>query len=552
MQMNYTSNRTTLKLNLTWQPHPDSVAWAINAIVNDIPTAVFQANSATTGRPSYPPQLLLKLLLFGYLRRTFSGRRLAQMANENLVMRWFIGPDLTVPSYRTFNRFRSDPRTLNLIEALFHAFRDYLTMIGLFDSSALFIDGTKILADANKYTFVWRKSIEKAESKLNDKTALLYQKLVNYQVSVPHLSPQRQTITSTDLVKLIAKLTVVINDLNEKIKLETPHRGGSKLKRRRRKLKHFLHVLTTDYLPRKQRYELADKTFNNRNSFSKTDHDATFMRMKEDPMRNGQLKPGYNLQVASQHQFALYYQLFQRPTDTRTLIPFVTHIFKQSPQVVQYLVADAGYGSETNYQKLTDEFQTKYLIPYGMYEKEQTRSYHKDRRKVTNWQYDELNDQYTDLDGIIFTFHHYSTRHDRYGYEKQYKVYRSVEYFEDHKREALATTKKGNRRQISVNYNWLYFKEQAKAQLTSKVGHALYTHRKIEIEPIFADLKTYLKFKRFSVRGLAATTNEIGIALMAENLSKLSKTVKQTHIMAKKSGVNCQEPAINTTYYFRF
>ncbi|WP_258115577.1 transposase [Levilactobacillus yiduensis] len=80
----------------------------------------------------------------------------------------------------------------------------------------------------------------------------------------------------------------------------------------------------------------------------------------------------------------------------------------------------------------------------------------------------------------------------------------------------------------------------------------MYAHRKIEIEPIFADLKTYLKFKRFSVRGLTAATNEIGIALMAENLSKLSKTVKQAHIMPKKSGVNCHEPAINTTYYFRF
>ncbi len=87
------------------------------------------------------------------------------------------------------------------------------------------------------------------------------------------------------------------------------------------------------------------------------------MRMKEDPMRNGQLKPGYNLQVASQNQFALYYELYQRPTDTRTLIPFVTHIFKQTPNAVHWIVADAGYGSETNYQKLTDDFQVYYAIP---------------------------------------------------------------------------------------------------------------------------------------------------------------------------------------------
>jgi len=554
MQMNYTSNQTTLKLNLTWKPQLNSVAWAINAIVDDIPTNVIQASSAPNGRPSYPPQLLLKLLSFGYLRRTFSGRKLAQMANENLVMRWFMGNHFAIPSYRTFNRFRSNPKTHGLINGRFRAFRDYLTMIGIFNRSALFIDGTKILADANKYTFVWRKSLEKAEPRLDDKTALLYQNLVEYQVSVPHLSPQKQALTSSELVELGTSLTLAITDLTRKIKLEKPHRGGSTAKRRRRKLKlkHFLHVLTIDYLPRKQKYEFAEATFGQRNSFSKTDVDATFMRMKEDPMKNGQLKPGYNLQVASQNQFAFYYQLFQRPTDTRTLIPFVTHIFKQTPHAVPWLVADAGYGSESNYQKLTDEFQVHYLIPYGMYEKEQTRAYHKDRRKVANWQYDELNDQYTDPDGIIFAFHNYSTRHDRYGYEKQFKVYRTVEYFEDPKREALATTQKGNRRQISLNYNWLYFKAQAKNQLTSKIGHALYAHRKIEIEPVFADLKTYLKFKRFSVRGLTATTNEIGIALMAENLSKLSKTVKQEHIMPKKSGVNCHEPAINTTYCFRF
>lgn len=58
-----------------------------------------------------------------------------------------------------------------------------------------------------------------------------------------------------------------------------------------------------------------------RNSFSKTDHDATFMRMKEDHMLNGQLKPGYNIQLATENQFALAYDCYPNPTDTRTFYP---------------------------------------------------------------------------------------------------------------------------------------------------------------------------------------------------------------------------------------
>ncbi|WP_157050052.1 transposase, partial [Levilactobacillus acidifarinae] len=93
------------------------------------------------------------------------------------------------------------------------------------------------------------------------------------------------------------------------------------------------------------------------------DTDATFMRMKEDPMKNGQLKPGYNLQVASQNQYALYFDLFQRPIDTRTLIPFLSNIFAQTPNASQYVVADAGYGSEMNYQFISDDLEKEFLIP---------------------------------------------------------------------------------------------------------------------------------------------------------------------------------------------
>lgn len=241
--------------------------------------------------------------------------------------------------------------------------------------------------------------------------------------------------------------------------------------------------MKTDLIPRKQNYEFANKTFGERNSFAKTDTDATFMRMKEDPMKNGQLKPGYNLQVASRNQYALYFDLFQRPTDTCTLIPFLSHIFNQTPNAARYIIADAGYDSEMNYQFISDDLERDFLIPYGMYEKEQTRAYHKDKRKVANWE---------------------------------------------------------------------YFENKAKEQLSSEIGHQVYGQRKIDVEPIFANLKAHLRFRRFSVRGLSATWNEVGIALMANNLVKLAKVLTNLKRYGQKQEGNSHKSRISFLFFIEF
>lgn len=523
MQMNYINNQTSLKLELDWIPKKDHIVWAIDAIVESIPTADLEAESSWTGRPEYPAKMLLKMLLFAYSRKVFAGRKISEMAEENLPMRWLMGNILTIPSYRTVNRFRTGDHSKELIKRLFLTFRNRLNQLELIDDSALFIDGTKILANANKYTFVWRKSVEKAEPKLDAKTDALYDEVIQNSVDIEISKETSRSLNSTELAEISTHIDTKISELDETIKTEKVAVGGSKNKRLRRKLKHYNHLLKNDLIPRKKKYEDANGIFGDRNSFSKTDHDATFMRMKEDPMKNGQLKPGYNLQVASQNQFALYYDVFQRPTDTRTLIPFLTDIFGETSHAADYVVADAGYGSEMNYQFITDELEADYLIPYGMYEKEMTRSYHKDKRKVANWNYDESNDTFTDLDGIEFKFLRYSVRHDKYGDERNFKTYQSVEYFEDPTRENLATTKKGYRRQININANWEYFKNKAKEQLSSEVGQSIYAQRKIDVEPIFADLKAHLSFNRLSVRGLENAKIEIGLALMSNNLAKLAR-----------------------------
>ena len=141
-------------------------------------------------------------------------------------------------------------------------------------------------------------------------------------------------------------------------------------------MKKAKRQIEKDYLPRKEKYEKANATFNDRNSYSKTDEDATFMRMKEDHMLNGQLKPGYNIQVGTENNFVIGYDVFPNPTDTRTFIPHLENVQKRLGCKFKFAIADAGYGSEENYDYL-EKNEITGIVKYTTYEKETKRSFKK-------------------------------------------------------------------------------------------------------------------------------------------------------------------------------
>ena len=258
-----------------------------------------------------------------------------------------------------------------MIKKSFLYFTNLLEQEGLINEGAIFIDGTKIEADANLYTFVWRKAVEKYHEKLKAQAVELYDELIAKEVVKAMAKEQVQT--SQGLAELAQETEAEIEKLTEEIAREPKAiPGGSPRKARRRGLKKLLHKLRKDYVPRMKKYEEAKAIFAGRNSYSKTDHDATFMHMKEDHMRNGQLKPGYNIQVATTDQYVVDFALYPNPT-----------AFKQ------------------------------YYIPYTMYEKEQTRKHKNDPSKLANWFYDEQDDYYLDQNGVRFSFKYYSRRKDK-------------------------------------------------------------------------------------------------------------------------------------------
>ena len=296
------------------------------------------------------------------------------------------------PSYRTINRFRVQPEVKDLIRQCFVQFRCQLIEEKLIDQEAIFIDGTKIEANANKFTFVWKKSIEKYHQSLIEKSNQLYNELLENEI-IPEIERENEEqLSLEELAQLVQKVDDVVTEYDKQIESsEAPER---KALRSERKYPKQVRKQLIDFVLRKQKYERDFEIFGTRNSYSKTDHDATFMRMKDDYMKNGQLKAGYNVQIATEGQYALAYSLFPNPTDTRTLIPFLDEIEQNYFELPKHIVADAGYGSEQNYDDILSNRKREALITYGMYIKEQKKKYKQNKFNSANWQYDEENDVY--------------------------------------------------------------------------------------------------------------------------------------------------------------
>ncbi|WEV43135.1 IS1182 family transposase [Lactobacillus sp. ESL0684] len=517
MYQNYITGQTALTLNFDFSIPKNHLAQVISDFVDSIPADVLLEDNSNTGRPAYHPAMMLKILLFAYSRRVFSGRKIERMLTENLPMMVIAGGKHI--SYHTINNFRASSHTNQLIKQAFVYFTNLLQAEGLLREDAIFIDGTKIEADANKYTFVWKRAVEKFHTKLKANAVELYDELI--QKEVIQAITEEEAQTSQGLAIMAEQTETVIKQLDEAIAAEPKViPGGSTKKRQRRGLKRVLHKLRQDFIPRAEKYEQAQATFGERNSYSKTDHDATFMHMKEDHMRNGQLKPGYNIQVATTNQYVVDYALYPNPTDFKTLEPFLKQMTNLDK--FQNIVADAGYGSEYNYSMLENEYEDKqYFIPYSLYDKEQTRKYQNDPTKLANWTYNEQEDYYLDWQGVRFNFKRYGKRRNKStGLISDLKIYEADEFQLTAELTELAKTKSGRQRQVQYNPNWQYLKAKAKQTLQSSEGKLIYSYRKTDVEPVFGHMKNVFGVRRTHLRGKKKVETDVGLMFMMMNLSK--------------------------------
>ena len=265
-------------------------------------------------------------------------------------------------------------------------------------------------------------------------------------------------------------------------------------------------------------YEDKLDILGNRNSYSKTDPDATFMRMKEDAMNNGQTKPGYNIQISTENQFITNYDIYWRPTDQGTLIPFLTSFSNRYGMQSEEVCADSGYGSEQNYNFMFGQNIVPY-VKYNMFHAEDKRKYAKNPFLPQNMFYNEVEDYYVCPMGQHMNFIGNFKSVSDLGYVSVISKYRSQDCSKCPMR-GKCYKGKSDRREIEVNHQANAFKKEVKELLWSEKGLKHRSNRPIEPEAVFGDIKFNHGFKRFKLKSNRKVKVEFGLVATAHNLRK--------------------------------
>jgi len=467
-------------------------------------------NASYTRQPSEKeasPKQMFQLVLLGFMEGTHSTRKLESSCKHDIRFMYVL-QGKKAPDHNRFWSFIKHRLQGDVCEHLFYQLSNYLYEAGEIDLANLFVDGTKIEANANRYSFVWKKSTNKYEACLNDKIDAFFKHLLNtYPLEIP-------SDTSIDGCLDILKSLAGTQNL-----LFVHGRG-----KRKTQLQRDIETLES-YLIRKRKYEGYNETFKGRNNFSKTDPDATFMRMKDDHMMNGQLKPGYNLALGVSGEYIVGVDISSERSDQLTLVPLLDRMEKgMDGKRFENIGLDAGYESEENYTALESRCIAAFIKPQN-YEKSKTRKFKDNAYLLENMPYDADTDTYTCPANEPFVFSYTFTRKSASGFKSNVTVY------ECHgcvgcPQKSECTRAKGNRK-LYVAKDFLALRKKSLARITSEQGKILRLNRSIQSEGAFGVLKEDYGFRRFTRRGSTNVLTEVMIYAMAYNINKFGNKQKR-------------------------
>jgi len=480
----------------------DAPVRLVNQVVDNLDISKVMDTYKGGGTSSYHPRMMLKLVLYAYLNNVYSCRKIEKQNLENIHYMWLT--NMQTPDHNTINNFRSK-NLKDTINAIFTQVVLMLVDMGHLSLDVVYVDGTKIESRANRYTFVWRKTVEKNKARLEEKIRKVLEQVEEgiAQDNQPDDEPP-SPIDSKELKKRISKIN------REHLSKED---------------KKAVKTLEEKHLPKLMDYEDHLKTLGKRNSYSKTDKTATFMRMKDDHMKNGQLKPAYNLQIGTENQFFTHFDFFHNPTDYLTFIPFNNGFEERYQKMPKKEIADAGYGSEENYEFMQIN-DIEPFVKYPLFHAEQKKKYKNNAFLAQNLFYNADNDYFVCPMGQHMKKIGNSTRKSDNGYSSNTTIYQA-QNCNGCPLKCLCYNAEGNRR-IEINHKLNQYRQKARGLLTSDEGLRHRKRRPIEPEAVFGQTKANKQYYRFRHFGLDKVKMDFAIFAIAFNIGKLFNKTKNT------------------------
>ena len=501
-----------MPLNVEYLIPKDESVRLLDQVMEELDYRQLYLTYSEQGRkPAVRPETFAKIVIYAYSKGIYSTRQIESACRYDVRFQYLLQHQ-KVPDHNTIARFISD-HLGPCLEDLLEQFVCQLMSVGEVTPDQIFIDGTKIEANANKYTFVWKGSVEKNREKLREKAAQYLRDELGTAVAPEQIDARVLNRAWKSIRNRVEKegIVFVYGAGHHKTPLQRQYETLEEWYRHMSSYEESLQIMGED-----------------RNSYSKTDPDATFMHMKDDHMRNSQLKPGYNVQAATNSEYILGIYVSADRTDANTLIPFLEKLERSYGKTfLKRVVADAGYESEENYAYLKQKRIMPFIKPSN-HEYSKTKKYQRDMEFRLAMTYDEKEDCYTCKGGRKLI--HSTTRHrksDR-GYVSESKIYQCEDcggcpY--------LGKCYKGKYgKQIQVSETFDRYRAQSEANITSEEGILLRINRSIQAEGVFGITKQDMEYDRFLRRGKRGVTIEYLLLAFGFNVNKLHYRIQDGRV----------------------
>ena len=534
----------------------DDPVYTLKKVMEDLNFSGLLANCSDKGRTGYNPIMMYAVITYANMRGIRSIDRIVDLCERDIAFIWLTQG--RKPKRDAFYDFKSKKLTSDILDDLNYQFMRRLQKEGFVTLKELFIDGTKIEANANRYTFVWRGSINYHLAGLLDSIDKLYSDynsflqdnsfgekygLGNAQMFVIDGIDKVRDAIEKNRKRKITKHKKLSNNCIIEIDNSSPLEllklqknlmaiadgegivfvnGKGKRKPQLQQLYEKLEHCGQRLMNYKECFEIMGK---DRNSYSKTDLEATFMRMKEDHMLNGQLKPAYNVQIAVENYFIVHGYVSNDRTDYNTLIPVLEKHKKAFGEVLEEVTADSGYCSEKNLLYLKEN-QIDSYIKLQDHEKRKTRAYSKDIGKYYNMKTTVFEDEQVYICHDGRELRHINTeKKEQNGYTQTYEVYGCSDCSGcEHKPKCLYKYNPDKdidkNKLMKINEVWEELREKSHANIQSEKGILKRQIRSIQTEGHFGDIKENEDFRRFNYRTSDKVYKEFMLFAIGRNINK--------------------------------